>query len=72
MYNRAIEIANQFLGEDVNNDNQIKQIKIKKAQLQKQYEEKKAQMTAQFNNQIKALDDQLSKLGATVIDTEDK
>lgn len=69
MYNRALELANQFLGEDVDSvkDNQVKQLKDRKTQLTKQFEDKKEQMTKQFNQQIASIDAQLDRLGVAIV-----
>lgn len=70
MYNKAIEIANQMLSEDVDNSAQIKQLRTKKEQLQKQFTDKKKQLTDTFNQQIKTIDEQIASLGGAVVDTE--
>lgn len=69
MYNRALELANQFLGEDDSSvkDNQVKQLKDRKEQLTKQFKDKKEQITKQFNQQIASIDAQLDRLGAAVL-----
>lgn len=71
MYNRAIKIANAYLGEEVDTSSQVKQLRAKKEQLKTQFENKKKQLTDTFNQQIKTIDDQISKLGGVVLDTED-
>ena len=68
MYNRAVEIANKYLGEDSNsgNDARIEQLKAQKEQITKQYNTQKEQITKQYNQRIEQINNQIDQLGGSV------
>jgi uncharacterized protein (DUF885 family) len=71
MYKRALELATQLLGEDVNSDNQLKQLRAKKEQLTNQYKTAKEQLTKQYNQNIDNINAQIDKLGGAIDTSED-